>query len=91
MKKRLHLAIVALVVMWVIFAVGLIFIFSAPTIGERMGHQAIVRAGGSMDTAIYQRIASANTTAFNTAGLALTLVGGLGFIVSGSAAYRELD
>ena len=90
MNKKLLLLVVEFILMSAMFIVGLVLIFSAPTIGARIGHRAIVRAG-SMDGAAYVRIIESNTTAFNTAGLALTIVGGIGFIIGGNALFKELD
>ena len=91
MSKRLPLLIAKVALMSVMFIVGVVFIFSAPAAGERMGHRAVVRNGGSMDGNIHARIVQSNTTAFNTAGMVLAVVGGIGFIASTNAIIKELD
>lgn len=79
-----------LYIMGVMLIVGLILILFSTEIGNKMGYNAIQRSGGSMDTSQYERIIDTNTSNFKTVGLILSLVGGLGFLLSGFALYNEL-
>ena len=81
-------AITALVFMCAMFVIGLVLIFRAPTAGQNAGYREIMRHGGSMDTQQYERVISANTTAFTVGGLVLSLVGGMGVLASGVVALR---
>ncbi|MBP1925232.1 xanthine dehydrogenase molybdopterin-binding subunit B [Sedimentibacter acidaminivorans] len=80
----------ALCIMIVMFFIGLILIISSTAIGNKMGHNAIQRNGGSMNTIRYERIIDNSTSNFRTVGLILSLVGGFGFLLSGYALYNEL-
>lgn len=80
----------ALCVMVVMFFIGLTLIISSTTIGSKIGHNAIQRNGGSMDTSRYERIIDNSTSNFRTVGLVLSLVGGFGSLLSGYALYNEL-
>lgn len=88
MKKKM--AKISLGVMVTTFVIGIILIFSSASIGQNMGHNAIQRRGGSMDTSQYERIIDTNTSNFRTVGLVLSLVGGFGLLLSGYALYNEL-
>ena len=80
----------ALYIMVVMLIVGLILILTSTSIGNKIGSNAIQRNGGSMDTSQYERIIDTNTSNFRTVGLILSLVGGVGFLLSGFALYNEL-
>ena len=71
--------------------VGLVFVFTAPTIGQNAGHREIMRQGGSMDTHQFERVISASTTAFTVGGAVISLIGGSGVLVSGYLVIKELN
>lgn len=81
----------SLVVMGVAFIVGLILIFSSASIGESFAQNAIQANGGEMDTSEYERIITSNTENLRMVGLVISLVGGLGSLLSGYALYNEID
>jgi len=89
MKKKA--AITALVLMCAIFVVGLVFIFTAPAIGQNAGQGEIIRGGGFIDTHRYERTINSVTIAFTVGGTVLSLVGGTGILISGCVVLRELD
>ncbi|TCT17210.1 hypothetical protein EDC18_101508 [Natranaerovirga pectinivora] len=66
----------SLSIMFIIFIIGFILIFSSNSIGERRGRNAIHNNGGTLDTRQYERIINENTSNFRTAGIVLSLVGG---------------
>jgi len=76
--------------MVIAFIIGIMLIFSSVTIGQSIGDNAIRRNGGSMDTSRYERIIDANTLNFRTVGLVVSLVGGIGMLLSGYALYKEI-
>ncbi|MDR7857844.1 hypothetical protein [Tissierella sp.] len=80
----------ALCVMVAVFVIGLTLVLSSTSIGNRMGHNAMQRNGGVMDTSQYERVIDTNTSNFQTVGLVLSLVGGFGLLLSGFALYNEL-
>ena len=80
-----------MIVTVVAFVVGLILIFSSASIGEYFGQNAIDANGGMMDTSEYERIITDNTENFRMGGVVLSLVGGLGLLLSGYALYTEID
>lgn len=88
MKKKM--ARISLFIMIITFGIGLVLIFSSPSIGQSMGDNAIQSNGGSMDTNRYERIIDANASNFRTAGLVISIVGGIGLLLSGYALYKEL-
>lgn len=81
----------ALIVTGITFFVGLILIFSSTSIGESFGQNALDSNGGMMNTPEYERIITENTQNFRIGGLVLSLVGGLGSLLSGYALYNEID
>lgn len=89
MKKKI--AIIALIVMGISFAIGIILVFKSPSIGQNMGHNAIQDNGGLMDTNEYEMIIKSNTESFRTGGMVISLIGGLGSLLSGYAFYNEID
>ena len=88
MKKKI--AIASLAIMCVMFIVGLVLIFSAPTIGQNAGSAAMRNNGGSMDTSKYERIVDETTASYRIGGLVISLVGGFGLLASGYALYKEI-
>lgn len=77
--------------MVIVLILGFVLIFSSSNIGQYRGDEAVASNGGSMDTSQYERIIESTTNNFETAGLILSLLGGLGFLMSGYALYKELD
>ena len=88
MKKKI--AIASLVIMCVMFIIGLVLIFSAPTIGRNAGNAAIRNNGGGMDTNQFERIIDGTTVSYQMGGLVISLVGGFGLLVSGYTLYKEI-
>ena len=74
-------ATIALIIMCAIFIVGLILVFSAPSIGDKVGWI------GSSRTS--DRLSDATIISCQIGGAVMALVGGLGMIVSGYAWHRE--
>lgn len=88
MKKKY--IITSLIVMSLLFIGGLIILFSSTAIGQRVGHRELQANGGSMDTTQYYNIISSTTENFRTAGMVISLVGGLGVLLSGYGVYKEI-
>lgn len=89
MKK--YLAKMGMVITVALFAIGIVFILTATSMGHKKGEEAIRKNGGSMETARYNRIIETSTLDFRTAGTVIGLVGGLGMISIGITIYKELE
>lgn len=87
---RIKIAKNSLTCMGISFIVGLIFIFLSTSIGESFGQNAIQANGVSMETSEYERIITSNTENFRVGGLVISLVGGVGSLLSGYALYNEI-
>lgn len=72
--------------MGIMFVVGLVLIFNVPSFGLRAANNFLVSLGGSMDTAQFHIILTSYIRAYNTGGLILSLIGGLGCLI---ASYIE--
>ena len=81
MKNKL--AIIAFVVMCLMFAAGLVLIFSSAEMGQNAANAAIRRHGGSMDTNQFLLIFEGAISSYRTGGLVLSLIGGFGLLGSG--------
>ncbi|MCC3866207.1 hypothetical protein K0040_18295 [Terrisporobacter petrolearius] len=81
----------SIIVMGISFVIGIILVFKSPSIGQNMGDNAIQENDGSMDTNQYEMIIKSNTESFRTGGLVISLIGGLGLLLSGYAFYNEID
>lgn len=79
-----------LFIMVVMLFIGLILIMYSTKIGKKIGYNAIQKNGGSMDASSYEMIIETSTSNFHTGGLVLSLVGGLGSLLSGYALYNQL-
>ena len=88
MRKRY--AIISLVIMWALFIGGLIMIFNSTSVGNGKGQSAIQANGGSMDTQQYLSIINSTIENYRTAGAVISLVGGLGVLLSGYGVYKEI-
>ena len=86
---RKTMPIIALVGMCTLFIVGLVLIFSAPSIGQNVGDAAVINNGGGMDTDRYIRIVDSTTDSYQMGGFVISLVGGLGLLTSGYALHKE--
>lgn len=75
-------------ILLVLFIVGVILILCAPGIGEGIG-ESILSKSGSMDTQRFYMIIEAYTSSFRTVGVVLSLIGGLGTLLSGYVLYKE--
>ena len=89
--KKIQLARQAAVFTAIAFVIGVILILTSAAIGNSMGQSAIESQGGTMDTAQYHRIIDENTANFRSVGLVISIVGGIGFLMSGNALYHELE
>lgn len=87
MKKEI--VKIAFVVMCLMFVIGIIFIFSASSIGRNAGNKAIIQNGGQMDTNQFQKIIDETTISYQMGGFVISLVGGIGLLLSGYVLYRE--
>lgn len=88
MKKKYVLT--SLVIMSVLFIGGLVMLFSSTMMGQNEGHRTIQANGGSMDTQQYYGIINSTTENYRTAGMIISLVGGLGMLISGYGVYKEI-
>ena len=70
--------------------IGIIIIIFSTKIGSKIGYNAIQENGGSMDTSKYKTIVETSTFNFHNAGIALSVVGGLGSLLGGYTLYKEL-
>ena len=77
------------ILMCVLFAIGIILIFSAPAAGQNAGSTAIRNHGGSMDTNQYLRIIESTSDSYRTGGMVISLVGGFGLLASGYILLKE--
>jgi len=89
MKKKFAQNAVALMV--ILFACGLILIFSSTALGQNEGSRVIQANGGSMDTAEYQRTITSVMDNCRMAGAIISLVGGLGVLLSGYGLFLALE
>lgn len=79
-----------LLVMIISFIIGLTLIFLSTSIGNSFGQSVIEARGGAIDTSEYERIINSNTESFRTGGAVLSLVSGLGLLLSGYVVYNEI-
>lgn len=89
MKKKIVITISALVIMCILFVVGLSLVFSASSIGENAGNSFVRSQGGSYLTDQVNRIVNSTTLSYQLGGLAISLTGGSGILISGYALYKE--
>jgi len=88
MKKKI--AVYTFVGMCLGFIVGLVLIFSAPTRGFYEGTRFVRRMGGSVDTNQFEILIEGTIISYQAGGFVISLVGGLGMIVSGYVLHKEL-
>ncbi len=92
-KERLKkkIAIITLIIMVLLFIVGLRFIFSAYAFGQNKGYKAIENNySGTIDTKEYERMIDNTASSYRIGGLAISLIGGSGLLLSGYVFYREI-
>jgi hypothetical protein len=80
----------SLMIMAALLCIGLILILSSDFIGEKAGTTTFQGPGGTNSTSLDRDIASRTADNYMTVGLVLSLIGGLGILVSGHALYKEL-
>ena len=66
----------------VLFIIGMMFIFSAPSKGIKAGDKAITRNGGSIDTSVYQHFIDSTTTSYHIGGAICSSIGAVGILGS---------
>jgi purine-cytosine permease-like protein len=81
--------IIAFVAMCLMFAVGLVLIFSSPEMGQIAANAAVRRAGGSMDTDQFLLVFESAVSSFLAGGFILSLIGGLGLLGSGCILIKK--
>lgn len=74
----------------VLFISGLTMIFKSTDLGQSKGFSAMQANGGSMDTQRYYGIINSTSENYRSAGAIISLVGGLGMILSGIGLYKEI-
>ena len=89
MKKKI--AAKAFVCMCIVFLIGLVLIFTAPSLGRNAASVALQENGGSMDTSQYERIIDHTTVSYQAGGFAIALVGGFGLLLGGYALYKDAE
>ena len=87
-KKKFAIAI--LVSMCIIFIVGLILIFSAPSIAQNAGETFLRRQHGSFIVERLISIVDNTARSYQLGGSLISIVGGFGMFLSGYALYKEL-
>ena len=88
MRNKFHIYIAAVTAMSLMFIVGLVLIFTAPSLGLRAANSELLRHGGFMDTGLYHIILTSSITSYNTGGFVLSLIGGLGLLVIGGCGLK---
>lgn len=88
MKKKYVLT--SLIIMVGLFIGGLVILFSSTDMGQNEGHRVIQANGGFMDTQQYNNVINSATENYRTAGMVISLVGGLGSLLSGYGVYKEI-
>ena len=88
MKKKFIIRVLS--VISVTFIIGLVLIFSAPSIGINAGDRAVRNAGGTMETSQVEWIVDETTASYRLTGLVVSLVGGFGMVTSGYVLYKEI-
>ncbi|MCL2620186.1 MAG: hypothetical protein FWD97_04540 [Defluviitaleaceae bacterium] len=92
-KKATFFAVAGLIAMGIMFLVGLVLLVFAPQLGEESYRSVLfqIRHGHVYTTAYeYVALLEASLIAYRMVGLAVTTVGGIGFLLSGIGVYREL-
>ncbi len=88
MKKNYVLC--SLIIMSILFIGGLVMLFSSTTVGQSAGARVMRENGGFIDTQKYYSIIDSTTQNYRTGGMVISLVGGLGILISGYALYKEI-
>jgi hypothetical protein len=89
MKK--DFAFWTLISMAVLFMIGIILIFASVSAGMDAGSAAMQRNGGIMDSGAYERIINSTIFNFRAVGIILSVLSGIGALVSGYLAYQEIE
>lgn len=79
-----------LIIMSITFIIGLILILSSVSIGRSMALNILVQ-NGSMDTAEYQLIFKSYIESIRVCGVVISLLGGLGALISGYTLYNNTN
>lgn len=90
MTKR-KIAKQALTYTAVIMVIGLVLILTSGWLGDYMGSNALQNQGGVMDTSEYERIMQNTTENVRSIGFIVSIISGIGLVMSGYALYNQLD
>ena len=75
----------------VIMVIGLVLILASGWLGDYMGSNALQNQGGMMDTSEYERIIQITTDNVRAIGFIVSIISGIGLVMSGYALYNLLD
>ena len=75
----------------VIMVIGLVLILTSGWLGEYMGSNALQNQGGVMDTSEYERIMQNTTQNVRSVGFIVSIISGIGLVMSGYALYNQMD
>ena len=75
----------------VIMVIGLVLISTSGWLGDYMGSNALQNQGGMMDTSEYERIIKNTTDNVRAIGFIVSMISGIGLVMSGHALYNQLD
>lgn len=78
-----------LVVLVLLFVLGLVLVLTSTAIGLSTAHTELTKAGGSMDTTLYNYIMTNTAENFRIVGAILALISGVGLLLAGIANDRK--
>ncbi|QUI20793.1 hypothetical protein HZI73_00030 [Vallitalea pronyensis] len=88
--SKLKMARRSLIVMTTAFIIGIILIFSSAPIGKNIGTATTYTGPNSSVSTIDPDMVNATTINYRVVGTLISLVGGVGILLSGYAIYKEL-
>lgn len=78
-----------LVVLVLLFVLGLVLVMTSTAIGLSTAHAELVKAGGSMDTTLYNYVMTSTAESYRIVGAILSLISGVGVLLAGVANDRK--
>lgn len=87
--SKLKMAKTSLIVMTTVFIIGIVLIFSSASIGKSIGTTTYTGRNSSVST-VDSDMVNATTINYRVVGTLVSLVGGVGVLLSGYAIYKEL-